>query len=63
MTLEQTLEQATDLLKIDHKLDQVDALIQGLHLPSAAKRRLATKLYQLYADLEQELEQPQDLVK
>lgn len=41
---------------IDEKCDQIDELIAELPLPPAVKKQLASKVYELYAEVEGSLD-------
>jgi uncharacterized protein YoxC len=47
---------ADTLERLDNTLDEVDSLIQDLPITSAHKKKLASKVYELWMDVEEELE-------
>ena len=47
---------ADTLERLDNTLDEVDSLIQDLPLTRDRKKKLASKVYELWMDVEEELE-------
>jgi hypothetical protein len=50
VTVESTLE------ALDNKLDEVDELIMQLPLQESVKKKLTSKVYELWMDVEEEIE-------
>ena len=44
------------LERLDNTLDEVDSLIQDLPITNSRKKKLASKVYELWMDVEEELE-------